>query len=185
MKQVNAGPVKNQLATQISKWKHKFLEFLQNRVTTSIDDVTHFTMVVNDKLDMEVPEGDQKSLLDVMEFLTQIRRREKETDAMFQPLHQMCSLLKKYNIPVEDKVMEELEQAPVQWDKLKKKSVMTKEKHSKAQTTEAEKLKIKSKQFQDRVEEYFAYFKKHMPFQYTGKRSFVHRFSFLHVAVVG
>lgn len=41
-----------------------------------------------------------------------------------------------------------------------------------AQTTEAEKLKKKSKEFEDRVAEYFAYFKKQMPFNYSGALDF-------------
>ena len=162
---IDARPVKNSLTTLISKWSYKFLEFLLNRVITSVQDVSSFVESTDQKLDMEV--SDQDSLLEVMNFLTQIRRRTEAIDNMFEPLRQTCSLLKKYNITVEESVLEALDHVPQAWDKLKKKAVVTKEKHSKAQTAEAEKLKKKSKEFEERVAEFFAYFKKEMPFTFT------------------
>eukprot|EP00960_Hanusia_phi_P039486 753915-Hanusia_phi.AAC.17 len=162
---IDARPVKNSLTTLISKWSYKFLEFLLNRVINSVQDVSSFVESTDQKLEMEV--SDQDSLLEVMNFLTQIRRRTESIDEMFEPLRQTCSLLKKYNITVEESVLEALDHVPQSWDKLKKKAVVTKEKHSKAQTAEAEKLKKKSKEFEERVAEFFAYFKKEMPFTFT------------------
>ncbi len=161
----DAKSAKNSLATLISKWSYKFLEFLLQRVTGSVTEVETFINTVNVNLDTEVT--NQKSLLDVMGYLTQVRKRTEATDGMFEPLRQSCALLKKYNIQVDDATMEGLDHAPGLWEKLKKKAVTTKEKHSKAQTAEAEKLKKESKEFETVVEESFAYFKKHMPFVYS------------------
>ena len=161
----DAKGAKNALATLISKWSYKFLEFLLQRVTGSVQDVLSFIETVNNSLEMEVT--DQRSLLDVMGYLTQVRKRTEATDGMFEPLRQTCALLKKYSIQVEDATMEGLDHAPDSWEKLKKKAVTTKEKHSKAQTVEAEKLKKESKEFESVVEESFAYFKKNMPFAYS------------------
>ena len=161
----DAKGAKSALATLISKWSYKFLEFLLQRVENSVKEVLGFIENVNQSLDTEVT--NQKSLLDVMGYLTQIRKRTETTDGMFEPLRQTCTLLKKYNVTVDDATMEGLDHAPDLWEKLKKKAVTTKEKHSKAQTVEAEKLKKESKEFETIVEESFAHFKKNMPFAYS------------------
>ena len=165
---VDAKQLKSSLATVISKWSYKFLEHLLEKVDTQVTDVSEFVSSVDIKLDLEV-NGQLEPLLEIMNDLTQIRRRTDETDTMFEPLKQTCSLLRKYNITVEDRVMDELEQAPQLWDKLKKKAVMTKEAHSQAQTEEANKIKIRAKDFETRVADYFAHFKKNMPFAYNEK----------------
>ena len=66
---------------------------------------------------------------------------DNATDAMFEPLRQTCTMLRKYNITIDDKVINDLESAPGKWNSLKKKSVLTKEMHSQAQTEEANKIK--------------------------------------------
>jgi dynein heavy chain len=108
-------------------------------------------------------------LLEVMDYLTQIRRRTEATDGMFDPLRQTCTLLKKYAISIDETVTANLESAPGRWNALKKKAVITKETHSQAQTEEANKIKIRAKDFETRVADFFAYFKKTMPFGYFEK----------------
>jgi len=53
------------------------------------------------------------------------------------------------------------------WATVKKKTTLTKEKHSKEQSQQAEKVKRDSKEFEFRTEEFFAYFKKTMPYEYS------------------
>lgn len=163
---VDAKQLKSSLATLISKWSYKFLEYLLEKVESETSEITEFVETVDVKLDMEV-NGQLEPLLEIMDNLTKIRRRTEATDAMFEPLRQTCTLLRKYNISIDEKVIENLESAPELWNLLKKKAVLTKETHSQAQTEEANKIKAQSKQFEERVAEFFAHFKKTMPFQYT------------------
>jgi dynein heavy chain len=162
---VDAKQLKNSLATLISKWSYKYLEHLLETVQRETQEITSFVAEVDTKLDMEVHD-ELEPLLEVMDNLTKIRKREQETDSMFEPLRQTCTLLRKYGITIEEQVVANLESAPEKWNALKKKAVLTKEEHSQAQTQEANKVKVKSKDFEQRVLEFHANFKKTMPFQY-------------------
>jgi dynein heavy chain len=162
---VDAKLLKTSLATLISKWSFKFLEYLLEKVQTEVADISNFVDQVDVKLDMEV-DGQLDPLLEVMDYLTQIRRRTEATDGMFDPLRQTCTLLKKYSVPIDETVVANLERAPGRWNALKKKAVITKETHSQAQTEEANKIKQRSKEFEVQVADFFAHFKKVMPFDY-------------------
>ena len=162
---VDAKQLKSSLATLISKWSFKFLEYLLEKVQHETEEITVFVEEVDQKLDIEV-NNELEPLLEVMDNLTKIRKRTDATDAMFEPLRQTCTMLRKYNITIDDKVINDLESAPGKWNSLKKKSVLTKEMHSQAQTEEANKIKKQSKVFEERVADFFTNFKQVMPFQY-------------------
>ena len=162
---IDAKQLKSSLATLISKWSFKFLEYLLEKVQHETEEITVFVEEVDQKLDIEV-NNELDPLLEVMDNLTKIRKRTDATDAMFEPLRQTCTMLRKYNITIDDKVINDLESAPGKWNSLKKKSVLTKEMHSQAQTEEANKIKKQSKVFEERVADFFTNFKQVMPFQY-------------------
>jgi dynein heavy chain, axonemal len=158
--------VKSSLATLISKWSYKFLEHLLEKTQFKTEDITAFVSKVDVKLEIEV-EGQLDPLLEVMGYLTQIRNRMQATDNMFDPLRQTCTLLRKYNITIDDTITQNLESAPELWNALKKKAVMTKEIHAEAQTLEANKIKANAKLFETRSADFLVYFKANMPFHYT------------------
>jgi hypothetical protein len=48
-----------------------------------------------------------------------LRLRTEKTDAMFGPIQETISLLKKFNINVKDSTLKQLEDLTIEWSKLK------------------------------------------------------------------
>ena len=90
---VDAKQLKSSLATLISKWSFKFLEYLLEKVQHETEEITVFVEEVDQKLDIEV-NNELEPLLEVMDNLTKIRKRTDATDAMFEPLRQTCTMLR-------------------------------------------------------------------------------------------
>lgn len=60
-------------------------------------------------LKKELKEGDLKSLVSVMDYLTRVKDRQAQTDEMFEPLKQAIELLKVYNQELPDEVHQQLQ----------------------------------------------------------------------------
>mmetsp|Transcript_13737 Transcript_13737/g.31794 ORF Transcript_13737/g.31794 Transcript_13737/m.31794 type:complete len:4493 (-) Transcript_13737:49-13527(-) len=164
---VDAKPIKNALHFWVSKWSYMYKEYLTNKVSHTVLDLMSFIDKNNASLDKEIEGDDQATLLEVMGSMRDVRVRTELTDEMFEPLRKTVELLRKYGVTTSDDVLEQLEQAPLLWNNLKKKTIMTKEKHSQTQSDEADKLKRKVKMFDDRVTEFAAQFRKNMPLVFS------------------
>eukprot|EP00959_Pyramimonas_sp_CCMP1952_P106324 2223132-Pyramimonas_sp.AAC.1 len=86
---------------------------------------------------------------------------------MFEPLKATVTLLKKYNIALDDKTLKQLEEAPMTWSSIKKKMFNVREKLSNEQQEEARKIRETSDVFQAKVFEFRASFKELAPFAVT------------------
>jgi dynein heavy chain len=168
---IDAKPIKSSLASWVSKWTYQYQQYLLDKVTNNVANLDEFIKNTDVQLDTEVGENDRKAMLDVMGYLRDVRKRTAETDAMFEPLRQTVSLLAKHQTPSFPSVSEEtlklLEETPLEWNNLKKKAVVTKEKQAKSQSREADNLKKESKEFQEKVLGFYKAFKQYMPFEYT------------------
>ena len=162
---IDAKPIKNALASVLSKWIHQFQDHLLQRVITEVTELSDFINFTDKALDMEVV--DQDTMLQVMGYLRDVRKRSERTDNLFEPLRQIVALLTKHNVATPPEIIFGLEQVPITWSNVKKKATLTKDKHSKEQSVQAEKLKRQSKDFEFRVEEFFNYFKRAIPSDYS------------------
>jgi dynein heavy chain len=149
----------------LSKWIYQFQDFLLQKVIADVTELSDFINFTDKALDMEVV--DQDSMLQVMGYLRDIRKRTEGTDNMFEPLRQIVTLLTKHNVSTPPEIVNSLEQVPITWSNVKKKAMLTKDKHSKEQSTQAEKLKRQSKDFEFRVEEFYNHFKRAVPSEYS------------------
>jgi dynein heavy chain len=104
------------------------------------------------------------ALYEVMGCMRDVRKRMDRTDAMFGPLKQTVTLLKKYGITLEEKTLRHLEEAPMTWSGIKKKMFNVREKLSNEQQEEARKIRENSDAFQGKVFEFRSYFKETAPF---------------------
>ena len=163
---VDAKPIKSALSTWVTKWTYQFQQYLLEKVTNKVSDLVKFVAATDVELDTEVSDTDRSTMLAVMGYLRDVRVREAETDAMFDPLRQTVSLLSKHQVATPEEILRQLEEAPLAWSNLKKKAIVTKEKQAKNQSREADKLKKEAKEFEIRVESFFATFRKEMPFEY-------------------
>ena len=167
---VDAKPIKNALASWVSKWSFQYQQYLLDKVTNNVASLDEFVCDTDVKLDTEVGENDRQSMLDVMGYLRDVRKRTAETDSMFEPLRHTVALLAKHQTPsfptVSEETLKLLEETPLAWNNLKKKAIVTKEKQAKSQSREADNLKKEGKQFEDKVAGFYKAFRKEMPFDY-------------------
>ena len=162
---IDAKPVKHALASVLARWVNLFQDFLLRKVTNDVTELSHFISLTEKGLEREV--NSQDSMLEVMGHLRDVRKRAETTDAMFEPLRHMVSLLAKHGVSTPQEILAGLEQLPISWANVKKKATLTKEKHSKEQTAQAEKLTRQSKDFDFRLDDFVNFFKRNMPTEYS------------------
>ena len=163
---VDAKPIKSALSTWVTKWTYQYQQYLLEKVTNNVTDLVNFVASTDVSLDTEVSDTDRSTMLAVMGYLRDVRKRTDATDAMFDPLRQTVSLLSKHQVVTPEDILKQLEEAPLSWNNLKKKAVVTKEKQAKNQSREADKLKKESRDFEFRVEAFYKSFRQYMPFEY-------------------
>jgi len=167
---IDAKPIKSSLGSWVSKWTYQYQQYLLDKVTNNVASLDEFVRNTDTQLDTEVGENDRQSMLDVMGYLRDVRKRTAETDGMFEPLRHTVALLAKHQTPsfpsVSEDTLKLLEETPLAWNNLKKKAVVTKEKQAKSQSREADNLKKESKEFEDKVNGFFKAFRKETPFEY-------------------
>jgi len=190
---VDAKPIKQALSTTVTKWIFQYTSYLSNKVTDSIDDLYLFieeSTSVLSKTDLltgdasppdaaEAEGGaeeeaakplDKKAVLyEVMGCMRDIRKRMDRTEAMFEPLKATVQLLKSYNIMIPDAVLEKLESAPTAWTRLKKDMFKRRDAINQMQLLEAREIRERSDGFNEKVENFRAFFQKKAPFGIKGK----------------
>jgi dynein heavy chain len=163
---IDAKPVKHALTTCLSKWIHAFQDYLLNKVVFSVTELSDFISFTESALDTDV--RDQESMLKVMSYLRDVRKRTDTSEAMFEPLKNTVLLLAKHGVSTPGDIVSSLDNIiNTSWGNLKKKATLTKEKHSNEQSQQAEKVKRNAKEFEFRAEEFFSFFKKNMPYEYS------------------
>lgn len=111
----------------------------------------------------------RKALYSIMACMRDIRRRtERGTDTMFEPLKETVSLLHSFGIQLNETVLHQLENAEFNWRVLKKKMLNRREQLAPLQQAEAVEIRRKSDAFNERVEDFRAFFQKKAPFAVTG-----------------
>lgn len=80
-----------------------------------------------------------------------IRKRAERTDTMFQPLQQTVDLLGSFNISLDERVLKQLEEAPLAWKGVKKKMYQRREQLAPLQQSEAIEVRRRSDAFSEKV----------------------------------
>ena len=165
---IDAKPVKHALNTCISKWIHAYQDYLLNKVVRVVTDLSDFITFTETALDTDVKDNDLESLLQVMAYLRDVRKRSETAEPMFEPLKNTIALLSRHDVSTPGEIVSQLDtMINTSWSSLKKKATLTKEKHSNTQSQEAEKIKRNAKDFEFRAEEFSSFFRKNMPFEYS------------------
>lgn len=138
---------------------------------------------MNAGLDVEVVEGEGTSLegsvksplMTVMEDIRDVKKALEITTEMFKPLQDSINLLKAHGTDINtlkkvaDKpVQDYLDDAPLGWDTVVKKTFRKKEEILPIQMKEMEKLKVKLEEFFMSIREFRNNFRQNAPFNFTG-----------------
>ena len=174
---INAQPLKHALLTWVNKWVNLYTNYLSNKVVSTMEDLYAFMNASSKVLETADPaaaeldkEDAQRSLYEVMATMRDIRKRADKTDNMVEPLRATVALLKTYGVSIPDATLKKLEEGPMAWADLKKKSLNMRERLAQQQQDEARIIRQKSDDFQVKVEQFRAEFLKQAPFAPSGPR---------------
>jgi len=132
---------------------------------------------VRSGLQLPVPEGPagKENLKQVMKDIGDVRKRMEVTQAMFEPLKETVQLLKNHGVDIASTevsgkdVQDYLEEAPMAWDSLVKKSFKKKEEILPLQMIEVESLKEEIDDFDTSVRDFRQQFKREAPYNFEGR----------------
>ena len=174
---IDAKPLKHALLTWVNKWINLYTHYLSNKVVSTMEDLYTFmsaSVKVLETADPAAAELDQetaqRSLYEVMATMRDIRKRADKTDNMVEPLRLTVALLKNYGVMIGDGTLKKLEEGPMAWADLKKKSLNMRERLAQQQQDEARIIRQKSDDFQVKVEQFRAEFLKQAPFAVAAPR---------------
>ncbi|KAJ1635860.1 flagellar outer dynein arm heavy chain beta [Pavlovales sp. CCMP2436] len=163
---IDSRPVKDALKNAAGKWVYAFTHHLETRVTLSVHELMGFFQTVVAGLGEDVDPEDHARLLVAMTHMRDVRRREESIDQSWVPLRGMVALLRKYQISIDEKVLEQLENAPFKWEEVKKAAINAREALGPLQALQAEKVKEEVEDFVSRMDDFTAIFKEEAPFKY-------------------
>ena len=178
---INTQPVKSQLITCTSRWIEMFTSFMKSFVVEKLSSLDKFMATVNTGLDLPVIEGKEgtKALMSVMEDIRDVRKAMDVTKEMFVPLQNILNILKAHGIDlssiskiVPDKnIQDYLDEAPMMWEAVEKKTFRKKEEIMPLQMKEMDKLKEDLEKFFISIREFRGNFRANAPFSFTGSPS--------------
>ena len=82
---IDAKPIKQALGSWVSKWTYQYQQYLLEKVNNNVTELDKFVRNTDVALDTEVSDTDRSTMLAVMGYLRDVRKREAMTDAMFDP----------------------------------------------------------------------------------------------------
>ena len=174
---INTQPIKSQLMTWTSKWIEMFMNSLKSTLVDKLGTLDGFMAQVTKGLDRYVEEGPEgkAALMAVMEDIRDVRKAMDITQEMFQPLQDILNTLKSHGVDLssipqvgERSIQDYLDEAPLAWDAVVKKTFKKKEEIMPMQTREVESLKIQLEQFFLSIREFRNNFRSQAPFTFTG-----------------
>ena len=151
---VDAKPVKQALATWVTKWQFRYTSYLHDSVTGALNDLDTFMKAINEGLLADVEPDDSEALLQAMTCIRDVRLRTELVNSLFEPLRGKAALLKKYDLMLSEDYLDMLDQAPFNWDVTRKATYNARERLSPLQALQAEKIKERSEDFGLRVSDF-------------------------------
>ena len=171
---VDTNPIKQALVSLMGKWIHQFTTKLKNYLVESLVDIDSFIEKANIGLDREIEEGNKDQLMDVMRSIRDVKNATESTNAKFTPLRECVLLLKQHGIDISDAMVGEtnvqdyLEDAPMHFNLVVKKTSDVHEKILQQQMKEADELKGRLDEFFLAMRAFRNDFRSSAPFNFTG-----------------
>jgi len=174
---INTQPVKTQLMTWTNRWIDMYVSFLKSTVNEKLSLLDQFMKKITKGLDLEVVERKEgkAALMLVMEDIRDVRKSMDTTLEIFSPLQDVLNCLKSHGTDIallpkiaDQPVQDYLDEAPLLWDAVVKKTFRKKEEILPMQMREVESLKAELEQFFLHIREFRNNFRANAPFTFTG-----------------
>lgn len=154
-----------------------FTECLKTTLIDKLTTLDEFMTHVSKGLDVEVEggRGGKAALMHVMEDIRDVRKAMNITQELFVPLQNILHTLRAHGMDMlslptigDLSIQDYLDEAPMAWDKVLKKTFKKKEDILPMQTSEVESLKVNLEQFFLSVREFRNKFRAEAPFTFVG-----------------
>lgn len=103
---VNFKFFKHKILQEICKWSNILKQYLINNVHEKLLELDQFIKHGIETLEIKVTKHDFTSFLQVMTILAEIKKRQNQTNNLFQPLREIIDFLKIYNVDISDSIQE-------------------------------------------------------------------------------
>lgn len=169
---VDAQPIKQALSTWVTKWNYMFTLYLHKHVMDKLRWLHEFTQEVEEGLnpDVTASEEDREALMAVIAHICDVSKIMDQTFAMFEPLKEVVSLLKKHGDDFRDEkvagihALEYLEDAQIRWENTVNHTFKVKEAIRPHQNQMADNIKLDIGRFGERLRAFRLEFQVKAPF---------------------
>jgi dynein heavy chain len=162
---INAQPVKIALVGFARQWEEKYSEFIKNftesRISTLVEFIEKLKVGLGPPSPIDNPEN-ERLLYATMTHVADVKLANNAVKMLFQPIRDLCQLLKKHHMAHEGLV--ELEKAPSQWEEVIRIAWDEKEKMLPLQNEEMLKIRVKIEKFAEEVAGFRSEFLQKCPF---------------------
>ncbi|XP_078035559.1 dynein beta chain, ciliary-like isoform X9 [Augochlora pura] len=138
---LDVKPFKQTLLNIVCKWANVLKDYLVNRITTQLQELSEFLQAAMENFSQSIQEDDYEALLVTISYLKEIRDRQFEIEDMFDPIKKTIELLEQYQVVISPKIFEWLTELPHTWESLKKLSAQVKQVVQPLMTRQIELLK--------------------------------------------
>jgi dynein heavy chain len=165
---INVQPVKIALVKFAKEWEDKYTNFIKDFTESRIKQLVDFIDKLKTGLGSNSPVDDpenEKLLYATMNHIADVKLAKTAVNELFQPIRELCSLLKKHHVTHEG--LQDLEQAPSKWSEVIRLAWQEKEKILPLQNEESIKIRNKIDAFGDEVQAFRKKFQNECPFDET------------------
>ncbi|KAG8226803.1 hypothetical protein J437_LFUL002849 [Ladona fulva] len=158
--QIDINPFKQTLLNTVRKWGNMFKMHLVEHVTYSLSELAQFITEADDALLQPVFEGDYQTLVNIMNYLRQVKDRCAACNDVFEPLRETVELLRTYEQELPEEVYLLMQTLPEKWANTKKIAVSVKMQVAPLQAIEVGRIRKKIMSFDLRQQKFRELFKK-------------------------
>ncbi|KAI0984910.1 hypothetical protein GJ496_004664 [Pomphorhynchus laevis] len=110
-----------------SLWRNMFINYLISFVTTSLSKMSELVENSLNVFESKISKGNQSLLIKVSQHLKDFSMKEKETEALFDPITQVINVLRSYDRDIDEDTKEKFLKIHDQWSSLQIKAVHVKQ----------------------------------------------------------
>jgi dynein heavy chain len=177
---IDIAPAKRDVSQFATKWINLFTSHMRGSIVATLSDLHKFMESVNQGLSRQVDESHGRQsdeLMTVMSVIRDVRLKTDSVPELFGPQRDCIQILRRYGVDVSNDtiagrtVQNFLEEAPLAWEAVVKKTFKKKENIMPMQMASLDALKLDLDQFYLSIRKFRGDFRAQAPFKFEGSCS--------------
>ncbi|KAL7489135.1 hypothetical protein ACHAW6_014715 [Cyclotella cf. meneghiniana] len=175
---IDITPAKREVSLFASKWISLITSHMRESIISTLSDLHKFMDNATEGLTSDViVDESQVNLMTVMSVIRDVRLKTDSVPELFSPQRECVQVLRRYGVDVLDatvaghSLQDFLEEAPLAWDSVVKKTFKTKEEILPMQMAAVDSLKVELDQFYLSIRAFRGDFRANAPFTFEGECS--------------